>query len=497
MAEDETLPVKPDVGEVAAARDDDEHLTSWLNGLREANDPVLKGRGGDLRFYDQVRTDAQVWAALQQRMSALVSRPWDVDPGAEDGPSEEAAARLKAELEALDFDALTRRMHWAVFYGYSVGEIMWRPEGDRWSIGSIRVRRARRFGFDVDGRLMLRPQRGGRLEATVMPEGKFWVPTTGADTDDEPYGLGLAHLCYWPAYFKRKGLTGWMTALNKFASPTVKGTFPPGTPKEDQNKLLASIQRLASLSGFIHPDGVEVGLLESSRSASMDYEKFDKRMDAWISKIVLSQTMTTDDGAALSQSKTHKEVRDEVVAADSDLLCGSFNRGPAQWWTWWNFGDRAAPPKLKRILEDGEDLNETAERDERLSRAGWRRSQASMDETYGEGYEPTPASGETPPPAAPPPELSEEEPDAIGAFVDQLIGSGAAPEAAADILAPIVEAAEEAESFEDLSAALDALTLSDDALAPMRELLAQAAFAARIGGEVGAGLREGEVVEEV
>lgn len=140
-------------------------------------------------------------------------------------------------------------------------------------------------------------------------------------------------------------------------------------------------------------------------------------------------------------------------------------------------------------MDDEEDLNQASERDERLATVGYRPSMERITDTYGEGYEPvTPAqdsgTGEEPPELA-----DENQPDAISKFVDQLVESGAAPTAAADMIAPIVEALDQAESFEDAAAALDGLSLSDQALEPLRDLLAQSTFAARIGGEVGASIR--------
>ena len=60
-------------------------------------------------------------------------------------------------------------------------------------------------------------------------------------------------------------------------------------------------------------------------------------MNAAIAKIILGQTMTTDDGASLSQSQVHMEVREELTDADAELLCESFQTGPAAWLTSWNF----------------------------------------------------------------------------------------------------------------------------------------------------------------
>jgi hypothetical protein len=53
-------------------------------------------------------------------------------------------------------------------------------------------------------------------------------------------------------------------------------------------------------------------------------------MDECIAKVVLSQTMTTQDGSSLSQAQVHAGVKLEVVKSDADLLSDSFNAGPAR-----------------------------------------------------------------------------------------------------------------------------------------------------------------------
>ena len=65
MAEDTKAP--PTHAEVAPASLDDQFFGLWASGIREASDPILKGRGGDLKYYDHVRSDPQVKSTLQQR----------------------------------------------------------------------------------------------------------------------------------------------------------------------------------------------------------------------------------------------------------------------------------------------------------------------------------------------------------------------------------------------------------------------------------------------
>lgn len=139
-------------------------------------------------------------------------------------------------------------------------------------------------------------------------------------------------------------------------------------------------------------------------TSGIDFEKMPGRMDEAIAKIILSQTMTTQNGSSLSQARVHEGVKQEIVKADADLLTDSFTAGPARWWTDLNYGPDVAAPRLVRIIEEEEDLKAQAETDESLSRLGWRRTEDSFRDTYGDGYEyspPTPAVAPADKPADP------------------------------------------------------------------------------------------------
>jgi phage gp29-like protein len=108
-------------------------------------------------------------------------------------------------------------------------------------------------------------------------------------------------------------------------------------------------------------------------------------MDKAISKVVLSQTMTTDDGSSRSQAEVHKGVADWVVKSDADLLCESFNSGPLAWLVEFNFPG-ATPPRVWRNTEPPEDLYVRAERDEKITALGYEPTEQYIEETYGTGW---------------------------------------------------------------------------------------------------------------
>lgn len=350
-------------------------------------DSVLKQKGGTLDVYREVLRDDQVKSTFQQRRTAVTSAPWTVDPGDDDDPrSVQCAEALAENLERVSFDRITDRMLYALFYGFAVGEVMWEVRDGLIQLKDVRVRDRARFKFGVQGireLYLYRPD--GAVE--LMPERKFWAMSTGADHDDEPYGMGLAHWLYWPTYFKRNGIKFWLIFLEKYGMPTAKATLPPGqmNNRELVAKALAALRAIQTDGGVVVPDGVAIELIEIARSGAVDYESMYRAMDGAISKVVLSQTMTTDDGSSRSQATVHKTVADTVAQTDSDLICESFNRTVGQWFTELNFPG-AAPPRVYRATAPPDDLVQRAERDTNVFKLGYEPTPEYITETYGPGW---------------------------------------------------------------------------------------------------------------
>lgn len=420
--------------EIATTGDGRDITRPWVRLLEEAPDPRLQ-RSVDWGVYDRVLLDDQVKSCLEQRVRAVVSRDWNVLSGDEgDARADAAAEAFEEQLKRVGWDRVTEKMLGAVFNGYSVAELSWGAAHGvlGWvqagRMRPIHIRHARRFRWDLDGNLRLLTR--AKMTGEVLPDRKFWVVTSGGADDDALYGRGLAEWLYWPTLFKRNGVRFWNIFLDKFSVPTAKGTYPRGASDDDQRKLLAALQAIATDSGIVVPEGMAIDLLQLAGQGA-DFAGVCRYMDGAIAKIILSQTMTTDSGSSHAQSKTHEGVKLEVVKADADLLSDSFNAGPARWWTDLNFGPDVASPQVVRVVEEEEDLKAAADTDETLSRLGWRRKPESFQNRYGDGYEfaaPAPA----PPPAAP--RAAPADPD-----FQRLIEQPAQVATLAEALAPILD----------------------------------------------------------
>lgn len=390
-------PKQVPAGEIANTGNGRDITQPWVTALKEPRDRRLLG-AIDWGAYDVIRKDDQVKSCMQQRIGAVVSAEWDVLPGDEQDPrSVEAADELKDQIARIGIDRWTEKKLWGAFYGYAVSEFIWSIENSRARMKTLKVRHARRFRYDQDDNLRLLT-RANMAPGELLPPKKFLVVKWGATNDDEPYGEGLADWLYWPCLFKRNGIRFWNIFLDKYAAPTAKATYRRGTPTADIKKILQVLQSMSTDSGFAVPEGVAVEFLEASRSGIDSYEKLARYMDEAIAKIILSQTMTTQNGSSLSQAQVHAGVKLEVVKADADILSDAFNadEGPSRWWTDWNYGPDVAAPKFVRMVEEEADLKVQADVDNSLKTLGWERTDESFQDTYGDGYVRT-ATGQTVP----------------------------------------------------------------------------------------------------
>lgn len=431
--------------------------------LSNTDDLLLAQKGGGLEVYEKIMTDDQVFSNFQQRRLALLSKPLEVQPGGTDKADVMAADFIREMIETLQFDSISNKMLYGVMYGYAAAECLYAYDGKHVFIDDVRVRKAQRFRYDEAGRLRLKHK--SSANGILMPEKKFWTFESGSDNDDNPYGVGLLAQCFWPVFFKRNGVKYWMLALEKYGAPTAVGKYPANATQEEKDKLLDAVAAFASVAGLAIPDTMAIDLLSAGATVGGNHDTLIKQMNASISKVILSQTMTTDDGSSNSQANVHLDVREDITAADADLQCGSFARGPLQWLLDWNYPN-AKTPKLRRVTEPPSDLDKQVQRDKTLYEMGFAPTDEHILETYGEGYvrvqkEAMPLAESVQPNSADPKDAPSKVEFAQGSeysLVDEHLNSSAHKEALALNMSALMGEIEDIlESADDLQSAKDAL----------------------------------------
>ena len=237
------------------------------------DDTILQREGNqDLKLYDSLLDDDVAFSTFQQRRLAVISKEWEVKPGDEDDPrSVEAADHLRKQLKGIEFDRISNNMLFGIWFGYAVGEVLYKigNDGKIW-IDDIVVPDRRWFGFTSKGELRFKNFVGNSFGGQVVPANKFWVMRTGASHDFAFYGLGLAHWCYWPIWFKRNITKFWALYLEKLGYPTVVGEQDDNWTDGEKTSFLKALIRIGKDRAVKVPKGSLDGitLMEAKRSGA-------------------------------------------------------------------------------------------------------------------------------------------------------------------------------------------------------------------------------------
>lgn len=345
-------------------------------------DPILKAEGKDISAYQDLLIDAHVASTVGSRQAAILSNEYQVQPADSSRAARKAADRCQAALARLDAYHVMEQTLNAVLYGYEIQEVVWEDLEREWLPASIEEKPQYWFTFDPQGRL--RFLSWNNLQGEILPNRyRFLLSQKGASYAN-PYGQAVLACCFWPVAFKKGGLRFWVTFTEKYGMPWPVGKYEPGTPQEEQEKLLAALVKMIADGAVTIPNDASVELLNTgTQSASADiYDKLVAFCDASISKAVLGQTLTTEvgkTGGAYAASQTHQEVRYDIADSDKKIIRRTFNT-LFQWITELNQAGAPAPELI--FIEEEDVRKDQAERDDKLRAQGVRFKKPYFIRTY-------------------------------------------------------------------------------------------------------------------
>ncbi len=351
-----------------------EKLVRSVLDIAENPDHILLSKGKNIKeAYYPLLYDAHVASCAQSRKSGVLSLEWDLDRSEKWTEETEFVSKIfngdnELRISGLDIPAIIDEMLDGVFYGYKPMEIYWRYIQNYLIPTAIVGKPPHWFAFDDFGMLKYIGDYSMGL-AQSMLKSKFLVIKHNASSDN-PYGRGVLSQCYWPVVFKKGGFQFWTQYAERYGQPFLVGTFPQEAKQEDVDKLVAQLNALRNGGRAAIGDNVSINALTAGNPQQADiYKNLIHFLNAEISKAILSQTLTTEQGdtGSYSMSQTHLEVRQDVVDADKRLIEHHFNQ-LIKYIIDYNFANPTHYPKFGLFRVD--DLNTILERDIKIVETG-------------------------------------------------------------------------------------------------------------------------------
>lgn len=148
-----------------------------------------------------------------------------------------------------------------------------------------------------------------------QPPYSDWLIEAGGSDD-----LGLLLKAATQTIPKKNMLAFWDTFGEIFGMP-MRIAKTTSRDEKEKAKLMDMLNKAGSSLSMVATTETEIEFVESSRGDS--YNVYDKRVDranSELSKLIIGQTMTIEDGSSLSQSETHLTVFENLVESDGDML---------------------------------------------------------------------------------------------------------------------------------------------------------------------------------
>lgn len=142
-----------------------------------------------------------------------------------------------------------------------------------------------------------------------------WVIEAG-----ETYDLGLFLKAAHQSIPKKNMLSFWDQFGELFGMPIRVGKTTTRDEKE-RSRIEKMLSDMGAAAWGLFAEGTEIEIKETTRGDAYNvYDKRIERANSELSKGLLNQTMTIENGSSLSQAQVHLEVFENVVDHDADFI---------------------------------------------------------------------------------------------------------------------------------------------------------------------------------
>ncbi|MBD5230330.1 MAG: DUF935 family protein [Bacteroidales bacterium] len=136
----------------------------------------------------------------------------------------------------------------------------------------------------------------------------------------KPRDLGLLLKCA-PSCISKKNMLAYWDVFGEIFGMPMRIARVNGLDDAERARTEAALRDMGAAQYIVTTDGTEIEIKESSRGDA--YNVYDKRVDrcnSELSKLILNQTMTIEDGSSKAQGEVHLEIFERTTESDA-IMC--------------------------------------------------------------------------------------------------------------------------------------------------------------------------------
>lgn len=297
-----------------------QNIESWRSAISAFENQTNPVRAYLYDLYKDIELDGQVIATWGKRCDAITNKRLLFK---RDGEEDE---RITALLNSPDMRLVIKELLKSIAYGFTliqINDIRFDDDEEQYKIEWDLVPRKHvhpEKGFECVSNQQHMATRDCLFMEKPVSDYLIWA----GERDD----MGLLAAVSQYVIYKRGGFGDWSQFAEMFGMPFRELSYDDYDP-ETRTKLERAMEDWGAAGYIIKPKSAELTLHDTggSTSSAEVYDMLISKCDASISKIILGNTLTTEQGEVGSQAlgEVHKESESEKNASDQLFMLSVLN----------------------------------------------------------------------------------------------------------------------------------------------------------------------------
>ncbi len=283
-----------------------QEIQKWMRAMDVAEHPQMPRLTQLVDVYNSILLDAHLSAQIQSRKIRLTGQPFTiVDKNGNEKP--ELTAMLNKDWFFRAMDIVLD----SIFSGYGICELgMPESNGEVASVYAI----PREHIHPVTGDIFINVNdtKGMVWKGTEYEKRLFEVGTPG--------DIGILSKAAPLVIYKRNVMGAWSEFAEVFGMPLRIGKVGSRSD-EDRERMESFLKNMGSAPYAVIDIDDKIEFAEQTRTDAFKvYDNLIQRCNGELSKLIIGQTMTADNGSSRSQGEVHERLAEAYGAADSRLF---------------------------------------------------------------------------------------------------------------------------------------------------------------------------------
>lgn len=248
--------------------------------------------------YRKMLHDPQITATLAFKKLMVGGRKWDVEPASKEQKDIDIAKFVSKALKRLNFKAMVKESLSAFEWGFSLGELIWKLDRIEGKMAII----LEDVKFRDPEHLTVKTDKHGNIKSWIQDNNSMIGVSSKQKIELAPdkvlhftnnkqfsqhYGKSDLRASYRAWWAKKFIIQFWNVFLERMGSPLMMMHYPTGAGTELKDNLKTIMQNLSSKSEILIPEGVEIELIEATRSGQATYDTALAYQDKEIARATL------------------------------------------------------------------------------------------------------------------------------------------------------------------------------------------------------------------